>query len=73
MQQVALAQRCAHLWSGLGFPFFLMLLAVVSLKCSRPRVTLVILPLGRLTLWRSRSEFSPLSLPVHRDQVQGPT
>lgn len=27
-----------------------MLLAVVSLKCRRPRVTLVILPLGRLTL-----------------------
>lgn len=27
-----------------------MLLAVVSLKCSRPKVTLVILPLGRLTL-----------------------
>lgn len=27
-----------------------MLLAVVSLKCRRPRVTLVIFPLGRLTL-----------------------
>lgn len=27
-----------------------MLLAVVSLKCSLPSVTLVILPLGRLTL-----------------------
>ena len=30
-----------YLWSGFGFPFFLMLLAVVSLKCNRPSVTLV--------------------------------
>lgn len=40
----------AHRWSGLGLPFFLMLLDVVSLKCSRPSVTLVVLPLGKLTL-----------------------
>lgn len=33
-----------------GFAFFLMLLAVVSLKCSRPSVTLVIWPPGRPTL-----------------------
>lgn len=39
-----------HLWSGLGLPFFLMLLAVVSLKCSRPTVTLVTCSGGRLTL-----------------------
>lgn len=31
-----------YLWSGLGFPFFLILFAVVSLKCSLPNVTLVI-------------------------------
>lgn len=30
-----------YLWSGFGFPFFLMLFAVVSLKCNRPSVTLV--------------------------------
>lgn len=40
-----LVENLTHLWSGLGFPFFLMLLAVVSLKCSRPSVTLVIFPL----------------------------
>lgn len=39
-----------HLWSGLGLPFFLMLLAVVSLKCSRPTVTLVTCSGGRFTL-----------------------
>lgn len=30
-----------YLWSGFGFPFFLMLFAVVSPKCNRPSVTLV--------------------------------
>ena len=33
--------RRKYLWSGFGFPFFLMLFVVVSLKCSRPTVTLV--------------------------------
>lgn len=32
---------CQYLWSGFGFPFFLMLFAVVSLKCKRPNVILV--------------------------------
>lgn len=40
----------AHLWSGLGLPFLRMLLAVVSLKCSRPTVTFVTCSGGRLTL-----------------------
>lgn len=35
------AQGHKYLWSGFGFPFFLMLFAVVSLKCNRPSVTLV--------------------------------
>lgn len=39
-----------NLWSGLGLPFFLMLFAVVSLKCKRPNVTLVILSPGKFTL-----------------------
>lgn len=42
----------AHLWSGLGLPFLRMLLAVVSLKCSRPTVTFVTCSGGRLTLQR---------------------
>lgn len=42
----------AHLWSGLGLPFLRMLLAVVSLKWSRPTVTLVTCSGGRLTLQR---------------------
>lgn len=41
-----------HLWSGLGLPFFLMLLAVVSLKWSRPTVTFVTCSGGRVTLQR---------------------
>lgn len=43
-----------HLWSGLGLPFFRMLLAVVSLKCSRPTVTLVTCSGGRLTLGKGK-------------------
>ena len=39
-----------YLWSGFGFPFFLMLFAVVSLKCNRPRVTLVTWSASRLIL-----------------------
>lgn len=46
----------AHLWSGLGLPFFLMLLAVVSLKWSRPTVTFVTCSGGRLTLQRMGRE-----------------
>lgn len=42
----------AHLWSGLGLPFLRMLLAVVSLKWSRPTVTFVTCSGGRLTLRR---------------------
>lgn len=44
--------RPAHLWSGLGLPFLRMLLAVVSLKWSRPTVTFVTCSGGRLTLQR---------------------
>lgn len=44
-------RRARHLWSGLGLPFFLMLLAVVSLKCKRPSVTLETpLPAGSSSL-----------------------
>ena len=39
-----------YLWAGFGFPFFLMLFAVVSLKCNRPRVTLVTWSASRLIL-----------------------
>lgn len=37
-----------------------MLLAVVSLKCSRPSVTFVILPLGKLTLHDNDFLFLPI-------------
>lgn len=43
-------QECQYLWSGFGFPFFLMLFAVVSLKCNRPSVTLVTWSAGRSIL-----------------------
>lgn len=46
----------AHLWSGLGLPFFLMLFAVVSLKCSRPTVTFVTCSGGRVTLGATKSQ-----------------
>ena len=42
-----------HLWSGFGLPFFLMLLAVVSLKWSRPTVTFVTCSEGKVTLWEN--------------------
>lgn len=42
--------ECQYLWSGFGFPFFLMLFAVVSLKCNRPSVTLVTWSAGRSIL-----------------------
>jgi len=44
-----------HLWSGLGLPFFLMLLAVVSLKWRRPTVTFVTCSEGRVILREHKS------------------
>lgn len=47
-------QAVPYLWSGLGLPFFLMLLAVVSLKCNRPTVTFVTCSEGKLTLKKGK-------------------
>lgn len=50
-----------HLWSGFGFPFFLMLLAVVSLKWSRPTVTFVTCSGGRVTLRETKMNYANTS------------
>lgn len=70
---VSVRRRVVHLWSGLGLPFFLMLLAVVSLKWSRPTVTFVTCSGGRVTLGAAQSEICDRSVAVktHFDPVQG--